>query len=494
MLIFLRTLDRVLGYFFLFIKDWLVFKIIKKFFFWVLTWFSVRLIILFYKIVCKLLVNLKKKPVKTILAIIKIFINKNNNTIKSFLNFNNKITYIFFDYIYFFFFFRKQLLNFKVNYKEKQLNLNIYKNIGNQYNFNFFIYFFKNIFLFIRFWLVSFFLFIIIVYYFLIFRSLPFNKILFEWFIIIMVAYWVVSGFVFFLKKYRFGKFTSSIQRFWRRSFMIFWLIESFLFLIFIYLTLNANNESTFMYDNSQFYKNHLFSWRWFLLKIFPLTLLVIFSYIFLISFKWLHFSKVNLYLLLFTLLLLYVLWLEFYQFYFILNFYGTLSWVYDSTDHLWVLESDFKKTRIVNHYVTIAIIAKFWHLIFIFLFWVFFLLRSNEFNRYRYPFFSANLQNFIMLYILSWIYMYPWLKFFIRRFLDNPYYWFYVNTRRNFFRIFFNDLKLFYFGFCESAFVSFYRFNFIDYYYYFSTSFFNNYSQYKKNILRDYFILNVFN
>lgn len=275
---------------------------------------------------------------------------------------------------------------------------------------------------------------------------------------------------------------------------MIFWLIESFLFLIFIYLTLNANNESTFMYDNSQFYKNHLFSWRWFLLKIFPLTLLVIFSYIFLISFKWLHFSKINLYLLLFTLLLLYVLWLEFYQFYFILNFYGTLSWVYDSTDHLWVLESDFKKTRIVNHYVTIAIIAKFWHLIFIFLFWVFFLLRSNEFNRYRYPFFSANLQNFIMLYILSWIYMYPWLKFFIRRFLDNPYYWFYVNTRRNFFRIFFNDLKLFYFGFCESAFVSFYRFNFIDYYYYFSTSFFNNYSQYKKNILRDYFILNVFN
>lgn len=491
----MRTLDRVFGYFFFIIKDWFIFKFFKKIFLWILTWFSVRLFIFVYKFVYKFFINLKKKPIKTFLDVLKMFINKNNISFKNFFKFNNKLTYFFFDYFYFYFFFFKKFQNFKINFKETQFNLNLYKvNSFVKYNFNIFIFFFKSIFWFIRFWFISFFLFIIIVYYFLIFRSLPFNKILFEWFIIIMAAYWVVSGFVFFLKKYRFSKFTSSIQRFWRRSFMIFWLIESFLFLIFIYLTLNANNESTFMYDNSQIYKNHLFSWRWFLLKIFPLTLLVLFSYIFLITFKWLHFSKINLFLLLFTLLLLYVLWLEFYQFYFILNFYGSLNWIYDSTDHLWILESDFKKTRIVNHYVTIAIIAKFWHLIFIFLFWIFFLLRSNEFNRYRYPFFSANLQNFIMLYLLSWIYMYPWLKFIFRRFLDNPYYWFYVNVRRNFFRIFFNDIKLFFFSFYDSINFFFFKFYSIDYYYYFNTSFYCNYSQYKKNILRDYFILNVFN
>lgn len=493
MLNFLRTLDRVLGYIFIFFRDWFFFKLFKKFFLWVLTWFSVRLVIFLYRFFCKFLVNFKKRPVYTILMIIKFFIRKKTKNLKKYLKINNKLNYVFFDFFYVFFFFVKNFKIFKIHYKENQFNL---KNYSNKfiYNYNFINYFFKNLLLFFRFWVISLLLFTIIVYYFLIFRSLPFNKILFEWFIIIMVAYWVVSGFVFFIKKYRFSKFTSSIQRFWRRSFMIFWLIESFLFLIFIYLTLNANNESTFMYDNSQIYKNHLFSWRWFLLKIFPLTILVFFSYLFLITLKWLHFSKINLFFLLFTLLLLYVLWLEFYQFYFILNFYGSLNWIYDSTEHLWVLESDFKKTRIVNHYVTIAIIAKFWHLIFIFLFWVFFLLRSNELNRYRYPFFSANLQNFIMLYILSWIYMYPWLKFFFRRFLDNPYFWFYTNPRRMFVRVLFNDLKLFYFSFYDNFILFFHKFLTTDFYYYYSTNFNNNYLQYKKNILRDYFVMNVFN
>ncbi len=42
---------------------------------------------------------------------------------------------------------------------------------------------------------------------------------------------------------------------------------------------------------------------------------------------------------------------------------------------------------------------------------------------------------------------MYPWFKFFFRRFLDAPYYWFYVNNRRLGFRILFNDFKLIYYG-----------------------------------------------
>lgn len=408
---------------------------------------------------------------------------------------NYKLNYFLFDYIFFFFFIlKKKIYMFKIDLKEKQLNYNFYSKYKKLFNYGGLYYFYKTFYLWIRLWIISLLLFVVICYYFLIFRSLPFNKIVFQWFIIIMVAYWIVSGFVFFLKKYRFSKFTSAIQRFWRRSFMIFWLIESFLFLIFLYLTLNANNESTFMFDNIQIYKTHLFSWRWFLLKIFPLTILVLLSYFFLISFKWLNFSKLNLLLLLFTLLLLYILWLEFYQFFHVLNFYGNLNWVYNNDEHLWILESDFKKTRIVNHYVTICVIAKFWHLIFIFLFWVFFILRSNEFNRYRYPFFSANFQNFIMLYILSWIYMYPWIKFLFRRYLDNPYYWFYVNLRKNFFRLFFNDIKLFYFGFQNIFFDKLLFFKNELFFYFISSSNFTSYYQYKKNILRDYFILNILN
>jgi len=345
---------------------------------------------------------------------------------------------------------------------------------------------------FIRYWLLGLILAFAATYYLLVIRSLPFNKIICEWFLVTMLFYWVVSGFVFFIKKYRFSKFTTSVQRFWRRTFMIFWLIESFLFLVFFYLTINANQEPVFMYDNMQVYKTHLFSWRLFLLKIFPISLLIIFSYFFLLMLKWNIFSKNNLFFFIMTLLLIYIVWLEFYQFFHVVSYYGNLFWLYDSDEHLWFLESEYRRTRIVNHYVTICIIAKFWHLIFIFIFWVFFLLRGNELSRYRYPIFSANLQNFIMLYILSWIYMYPWYKFLTRRYLSTPYYWFFVSPRRIFLRVFFNDIKLVYFGFsarfCELFKYDFY-FDINDFYYFFENSSLLGFYQYKKHYIRDYFL-----
>lgn len=344
----------------------------------------------------------------------------------------------------------------------------------------------------IRYWILGAILAIITIYYLLVIRSLPFNKIIFEWFLVIMFSYWLISGFVFFIKKYRFSKFTTAIQRFWRRSLTIFWLIESFLLLIFFYLTINANQEPIFMYDNMQIYKTHLFSWRIFLLKIFPVGLLIIFSYFLLLTLKWNVFSKSNFFFFIITLLLIYIVWLEFYQFFHVVSYYGNLFWVYDSDEHLWFLESEYRRTRIANHYVTICIIAKFWHLIFIFLFWVFFLLRSNELVRYRYPMLSANIYNFLFLYVLSWIYMYPWYKFLTRRYMSTTYYWFFVTPRRLFVRVFFNDIKLFYFGSLvrlNDFFKNSYIFNLKDFYYFFENSFLLNFYQYKKHFIRDYFI-----
>jgi hypothetical protein len=34
------------------------------------------------------------------------------------------------------------------------------------------------------------------------------------WFVILAIVFWLLSGFNYFLKKYKFGKFTSAIQRF----------------------------------------------------------------------------------------------------------------------------------------------------------------------------------------------------------------------------------------------------------------------------------------
>ena len=339
-----------------------------------------------------------------------------------------------------------------------------------------------------------------LVYYCLVVKVLPFNKVVFQWFMALMFFYWLISGFVFFIKKYQYRYFTSSIQRFWRRCFAIFWMLEAYLFMWFLYLTLNANQEPVFMYDNIQVYKTHLFSWKLFILKMLPLTLLIIFTYFLILSLKWNTFSKTNYLSALITAMLFYVMWGEFYQFFHIVSYYGNLTWVYDIEDHLWNLEAEFKRTRVSNHFVTICLIAKFWHLVFVFVFWMFFVIRGLEISRLRYPLLSANFQNFIIIYVMGWIYMFPWIKYIIKKFLEMPYFWFYINNRRLFVYMFFNDLKLFYYNIFNNLF-EFFNFNNLflfnnfsvyNFYYWHESSVSTGYTQYRKNFIRDIFIKNL--
>jgi len=342
----------------------------------------------------------------------------------------------------------------------------------------------------LRFWIIGLILFLLSAYYLLYIRALPINKVVFEWVLIVMFLYWLLSGFVFFIKKYQYSKFTSVIQRFWKRSYILFWLIESGVFLTFFYLTLNASAEPVYMYDQIRPLKTFLFSWRLFLLKIFPVVLLIILGYFLHLSLKWNIYNKQSAVILLITLLIIYLVWLEFYQFFHVINFYGNLFWVYDLDEFLWNLEIDFRRTRIQNNYIAVCLMAKFWHLVFIFVFWVFFILRVSETSRIRYPLLVANLQNFIILYIMSWLYMIPWLKFSFRKFLSVPYYWFFTSFRNIGFRVFFYDIKLFFFSLTNLN-LSSYNTNFSkSFFYWNSYTLVDNFNQYKGNMIRDYFIL----
>ena len=369
---------------------------------------------------------------------------------------------------------------------------NIKKN--NSYYKNLFNYGFISIFSSFKYWFLVLLFSSSIIYYCLVVKLLPFNKVVFQWFMALMFFYWLISGFVFFIKKYQYRYFTSSIQRFWRRCFAIFWMLEGYLFLVYLFLTLNANEEPVFMYDNIQIYKTHLFSWKLFLFKLFPFTLLIIFTYFLIISLKWNTFSKVNYLCLLITSILFYIMRLEFYQFFHIISYYGNLNWVYDIEDHLWNLEQEFKRTRVSNHFVTICLIAKFWHLVFVFVFWIFFIIRGLEISRLRYPLLSANFQNFIIVYVLGWLYMFPWIKYMAKKFLEAPYFWFYINNRRLFVYVFYNDIKIFY----NNLFFNFFnfhnhmKFNVFNFFYWHESSFITGYTQYRKNFIRDVFIKNL--
>lgn len=341
--------------------------------------------------------------------------------------------------------------NFRINYR-----LNFFKNgfymlynqLGSPKNvflknlniflsgWNYFLSFFSK-------WVVPFGFMIIFVYFSLIVKSLPFNKVLFVWVALFMVFYWLVSGFVFFFKKYQYAKFTSVIQRFWKRSLILFWLIEGGLLFVFIFLTLNSNNYLYNVVDQTQIFKTHLFSWKIFLLKVFPVTFLLLLTYLFLLNSKWQPLNKNLIFVITITTLLLYITWIEFYQFFHVMSYYNNLNWGYEAGDKFWTIKIDLRKTSQTNHLVSLLLILKFWHVLFILAVWVFFVLRSEESGRSRYPLISANFLNFVMLYALTWVYMYPWFKWFFRRYSNYSYKWFYQNNRSLGLRLFFTDLRL---------------------------------------------------
>lgn len=301
--------------------------------------------------------------------------------------------------------------NFRVFFKSQLNNFSSYSLSG-------LLFLWKHI----RIWLPVLLLLTIIFYISLTIRLVPITRISVEWFFVTMSGYWLISGFIFFTKKYKFGKFTGAIQRFWRRSYILFWLVECSLFAVFIYLALNASQEIPYTFDILQLDKMRLYSWKNFLFKAFFVFLIIILCYVTLISLKWNTFSQTSIYLLFITIILTYVVWLEFYQFFYTVNWYGEIAWFFDLDDKIWYSDIIYKRARIVNHYVTICTIAKFWHIIFIYVYWIFFLLRTLESKHINYIFFSTNLQNFIILYIMNWILMYPWLKFIGRRFLTKTH------------------------------------------------------------------------
>lgn len=391
--------------------------------------------------------------------------------------------------------FNKKFNQFSFDIKLQQINNNKFYLFSNNTGLfsisQTYLYGLRSIWKHLRLWVLPLIIAILFVYYSFFLRSLPFAKIMFGYIIAANLFYLLISGFVFFIKKYQYRLYTSSIQRFWRRTLIIFWAIEGSLFICFVYFILNANQEPVYVYDNIQIYKTHFYSWRFFLVKIILSTFLIVLTYMLLLSLRWNTFTKSNNIAIVITVVLLYVAWLEFYQFFHLMNCYGTSNWVYDFSEHLWNLELEFKRTRIVNHYVTIGLVAKFWHVVFAVVFWVFFILRGVESCRYRYPLLAANLQNFVIIYIMSWLYMYPWFKYATRKSLDMPYFWFFVNNRKLAVFLFFNDVKLYYWGLTDYLF----SFTFLSsfkctaYYYWHESSLFLGNSQFRKHNIRDMFI-----
>lgn len=197
-------------------------------------------------------------------------------------------------------------------------------------------------------------------------RDIPVNKFLFTVVSLGFFSYLLISGFVFFLKKYRYSKYTTAMHRYWRRTLSIFWLLEGFLFCVFLYLAVFSSQEPFFGYDNPQFMKDFTYPWRLFTQETSMLIFIIILVRYALIRLKEISTFKLYTIILITTVLFLSMAWGEFYQFYYVLNHYNALDWAFDEDTHTWYMDFETKKTRILLHFITMCIIAKFWHFIFI--------------------------------------------------------------------------------------------------------------------------------
>lgn len=250
------------------------------------------------------------------------------------------------------------------------------------------------------------------------------------WLAIFFFVFWLLSGFNYFLKHYRYGKYTSANQRFWKRALMCFWLIEGFLFVLFFYYALNASAEPLFMYDQVGFYSRQLQLMEGFLTNCFLVVSVITLLIYLLIVLQVNTYRQYCVFLLIITLCLVYILQVESYQFYYLTNYYDESQWVFSEEDLVWELEYEIPRARNKNHYMTLIILAKFWHYIFIFGSWTFFVMKAIELGRVRYALLSMNLQNLIIFYIMNWVCLYSWLKWIFRRFMDQQYYWFFSAYR----------------------------------------------------------------
>lgn len=298
------------------------------------------------------------------------------------------------------------------------------------------VYFVKN-------WILSAVLSLSLVLVFFFLRDIPVNKHLFTVVSLGLFTYLLISGFVFFLKKYRYGKYTTAMHRFWRRSFSIFWALEGFLFVVFMYLTVLCNQEPFFMYDNMQFFKEYTYSWRFFIYENSLVLLIISILHLTLIRLKDLSSIKVSLMLLLTSTIYFFLTYTEFYQFYYTVSHYNPTVWLFDYEFSKWYIDletTQTKRTRILLHFVTICLIAKFWHFVFILGFWIFSVSKWLQSRQVSFQLLGANLQNAVILYLLNWILMYPWIKLVLRKFLFRHYKWLFVNFRSIGLRVFFND------------------------------------------------------
>lgn len=253
------------------------------------------------------------------------------------------------------------------------------------------------------------------------------------------LAYWVISIFTYLFKKARYSTFTRMIQRFWKRSLYLFWLLEIGLFTIYLFLSVISPQEVAYMLDNAQLFLSYGNDLPSFFKSLSRSLIIILFANLYLLAHKYNTFKTPIAITL--TLLLIYGLFEDFIQFYAINQHYSNYNWNHISSETakdaiarsnfigVWEQELAELKLRPFIHYLYLLVFLKLWHTLFIVYLFLFFENVRLYSNQTSFNIISANIQNFYFLMFFSYILKISFIKSYLNYFGTFVYYWFYVNT-----------------------------------------------------------------
>lgn len=250
------------------------------------------------------------------------------------------------------------------------------------------------------------------------------------WYVVLVIFYLLISTFNSFLIKYKYGKFTSAIQRFWKRTGITFWLIEGFLFLLFFYYFLNSSQEPLYMFDFNNLNQEFLLQLKSSYRNLIILSLCIYLSFILILNNNFLNYYQNIVILSIISFLIFYMLFIESYQFVYIITLFSENNWILEEESEglVWLLDLELSNIRVKQQYFILCLVAKYWHFIFIFISWFFFLIKCIEVNKINYTLMGYNIQNLIILYILNLCCLVQWFKWVFKKFLEITYYWFHIS------------------------------------------------------------------
>lgn len=147
-------------------------------------------------------------------------------------------------------------------------------------------------------------------FFFTFYIQIDFMRQLAIWYLVMIAYYLLMSTFNSFLNKYKYGKFTTAIQRFWKRTGIIFWILEGVWLILFFYYFLNSSQEPLYMFDYGSLNQEYLIPLKTSYKNLIFLSLAIYLSFILMLNLNYFVFSQSILLLMLISLVvfILYIL------------------------------------------------------------------------------------------------------------------------------------------------------------------------------------------